>query len=376
MARSIAAAVVGCLYVAGSVWMVHSAGQAYRNGLIKPKLAASKTETSTLVLSEKRDQNAPLVAISEASSSGPPPAGLTPAQAKTGPSANTTAEQASPTRPMVELAKAPPLTPPIANQAPGRPPVVLGANANPLALNPFWNQAFLTKNWEVSALKTSDELRLGAEFHDLIVQLNLLVNQGPWLSRVEDAAEPLLKTVHRKDIHYKFFILNSDGVNAFSTPGGYIYVSRGLFDLIGEEENYALQFAVGHEIAHVDRQHAIQCLLDPDVRKLPQGTLQKLYWLILPAGYLTSEKVDQEFEADEWVANRMQQFHNTRREILIFLSKLEGYAKKHNFEDGHAKPQPDRDISMLENHYRAQTAARKRLKHLKEFMDQVAKGPK
>ena len=43
---------------------------------------------------------------------------------------------------------------------------------------------------------------------------------------------------------------------------------------------------------------------------------------------------------------------------------------------GAMQPQPGRDLSPLENHYRAQTAARKRLKHLKEFMDQAAKAPK
>ena len=51
-------------------------------------------------------------------------------------------------------------------------------------------------------------------------------------------------------------------VNAFSTPGGYIYVSRGLFDLIGEDEDYALRFAVGHEIAHVDLNQCAQRVIE------------------------------------------------------------------------------------------------------------------
>ena len=72
----------------------------------------------------------------------------------------------------------------------------------------------------------------------------------------------------------------------------------------------------------------------------------------------------------------MQQIGRTRREILVFLQKLEGYSKNHGFYDGRVKPQPGRDLSPLENHYRAQTAARTRLKHLKEFMDEAAKAPK
>jgi hypothetical protein len=114
--------------------------------------------------------------------------------------------------------------------------------------------------------------------------------------------------------------------------------------------------------------------------KMTEGTLQKLFMLILPFGYLRNDtpgkEVDQEFSADEWVANRMQRLGRTRREISVFLKKLEGYSKTHGFYDGCVKPQPGRDLSPLENHYRAQTAARTRLKHLNSFMDEAAKIPK
>ena len=72
----------------------------------------------------------------------------------------------------------------------------------------------------------------------------------------------------------------------------------------------------------------------------------------------------------------MQQLGRTRREILVFLRKLEDYSRTHDFYDGCVKPQPGQDLSPLENHYRAQTAARTRLKHLKSFMDAAAKTPK
>ena len=219
-----------------------------------------------------------------------------------------------------------------------RPPIppASAVPANPLANNSFWNQPQLTKVWDVAHLKPDDERRLRDELHELIVHFNPLVEDpSPWLSRVEDAAEPFLKSLRRKEIHYKFFILNSDVVNAFSIPGGNVYISRGLFDLIGEDEDYALQFAIGHEIAHVDLEHAIKCLRDPGVMKMTEGTLQKLFMLILPFGYLAKRyTVDQEFEADEWVANRMQRLGRTRREILVFLQKLEGYSKNHGFYDG------------------------------------------
>jgi hypothetical protein len=261
-------------------------------------------------------------------------------------------------------------------RAAGRDAAAAAAPKNPLENDPFWRQHQLMRDWKLAGLSTDDERRLGAELHDVIVQFNPLIDDASLLSRLDDAAEPFLKTLRRKEINYKFFILESDAVNAFSTPGGYVYVSRGLFDLIGEDEDDALEFAIGHEIAHVDLEHAVRCLGDPGVKKMPQGTLQKLYWLIIPFGYLASDKVDQEFEADQWVCSRMQGFGRSRRETLVFLQKLDGYARSHDFGNGRGKPQPGRDISPLENHYRAQTAAWKRLKHLKGLIDPGSKAPR
>jgi hypothetical protein len=374
MLRYVLAAVAGCLYVAGSIWVVRSEGQAYRAGLTKARLAARPIDRTAPSVADGKDKASPVVPAVErtAARSQPTSAGSGPpaiAQSRAKPPTN----PVSPAVALTEAAKPKPAHAPSADRSPGRATSVAAAPRNPLANDAFWSQAQLTREWNLAGLTADDERVLGAQLHDVIVQLNPLVDDGPWLSRVEDAAEPFLKSLRRKEITYKFFILDSDAVNAFSTPGGYVYVSRGLFDLIGEDEDDALQFAIGHEVAHVDLRHAIRCLEDPGVKKMSQGTLQKLYWLIIPFGYLVSDKVDQEFEADEWVLSRMQGFGRSRRETLVFLQKLDGYAKNHGFGNGRGKPQPGRDISPLENHYRSQTAAWKRLKHLKGRMDAGSK---
>ncbi len=229
----------------------------------------------------------------------------------------------------------------------------------------------MKKSWDIDEIMKDPqaEMNLGRELHDVIVQLNPTLEDG-LLRRVEESAEPLLKSVSRKEIRYTFTILNSSTVNAFSTPGGFVYVSRGLFDMVGEDEDYALEFVLGHEIAHVDLKHALKCLQDSGVKKVPWGTLQKLYGLIIPAAFLD----DQEFEADAWVFRRMRSLGRTNRECLAFLNKLEGYAKIHGFENGRAKPSPD--SSIVDNHLPAHTAAYKRLKRLREIRDQASAPPK
>lgn len=53
---------------------------------------------------------------------------------------------------------------------------------------------------------------------------------------------------------YRFTLLNSAVENAFSVPGGYIYVTRQLMTLMNDESQMA--FALGHEVAHVAAGHA------------------------------------------------------------------------------------------------------------------------
>ena len=375
MIRNLIAAVLVCLYVAGSIWIVRSAGQSYRASLNQTIPLAREIDRASSPPMVEKEKAVPSVAASELDEPRFKAATTKKAQVKTHP-AKRPVHHPSSTQPVTELASAKAESVPSENKK-AADRAAKAPLANPLATNEFWNQPQLTKVWDVAYLKPDDERRLRDDLHKLIVHFNPLVKDpSPWITRVEDAGDPLLKMLQRKEIKYKYFILDSDVVNAFSIPGGYVYISRGLFDLIGEDEDYALQFAIGHEMAHVDLEHAIQCLRDPGVMKMTEGTLQKLFMLILPFGYLRTNTVNQEFEADEWVANKMQRLGRTRREMLVFLQKLEGYSKKHGFYGGEVKPQIGRDLSPLENHYRAQTAARTRLKHLKAFMDQGANAPK
>src|SRR3954468_2679522 len=51
-----------------------------------------------------------------------------------------------------------------------------------------------------------------------------------------------------------FTLLNSAVENAFSVPGGYVYVTRQLMTLMDDESQLA--FALGHEVGHVAANHA------------------------------------------------------------------------------------------------------------------------
>lgn len=77
------------------------------------------------------------------------------------------------------------------------------------------------------------------------------------LSRyVSEIGNRLAIDANRKGIFYRFRVLDSPTVNAFSLPGGYIFVYKGLIDKLDNEAQLAA--VLGHEIAHVDLMHCIE----------------------------------------------------------------------------------------------------------------------
>jgi predicted Zn-dependent protease len=65
--------------------------------------------------------------------------------------------------------------------------------------------------------------------------------------------------VHKNDFDWKVTILDNDTVlNAFATPGGYVYVYTGLIKYLDSEDQLA--GVLGHEIAHADLRHSTEQL--------------------------------------------------------------------------------------------------------------------
>ncbi len=73
---------------------------------------------------------------------------------------------------------------------------------------------------------------------------------------VQQLGLSIARTTSRPDLDWRFFIVDSPEVNAFALPGGIIYVNRGLIDRATRLDELA--GALGHEIGHVVRRHAVQ----------------------------------------------------------------------------------------------------------------------
>jgi len=62
----------------------------------------------------------------------------------------------------------------------------------------------------------------------------------------------------RPALSWNFIVLDTDGVNAFAAPGGYVHITRGALALIRDEAELA--GVLGHEIIHVTEKHTIKSM--------------------------------------------------------------------------------------------------------------------
>jgi len=60
----------------------------------------------------------------------------------------------------------------------------------------------------------------------------------------------------RQDITYHFALLDSDDINAFSAPGGYIFITRGALAICEDESELAGVLA--HEVGHIAGKHVLK----------------------------------------------------------------------------------------------------------------------
>jgi predicted Zn-dependent protease len=71
----------------------------------------------------------------------------------------------------------------------------------------------------------------------------------------------------RPTLRWTFIVLDTDGVNAFAAPGGYVHITRGALALIKNEGELADVLA--HEISHVTKEHTLTAIKNSKL----EGTL-------------------------------------------------------------------------------------------------------
>jgi predicted Zn-dependent protease len=104
-------------------------------------------------------------------------------------------------------------------------------------------------------ISEKDERQIG-EQTSLSLRTRFGVVQDPKVTKyVTLVGSTLAQSSERPNLDWKFIVLDTDAVNAFATPGGFIHVTRGLLGFCKNEAELA--GVLGHEITHVTAKHTV-----------------------------------------------------------------------------------------------------------------------
>ena len=99
-----------------------------------------------------------------------------------------------------------------------------------------------------------EEIKLGGDLAGIILGVAPLLNDPAKQRYVNSLGRWLALHSDRPDLPWKFGIIDTADVNAFSMPGGYVLITRGMYERMRSESELAGVLA--HEIAHVgNRDH-------------------------------------------------------------------------------------------------------------------------
>ncbi len=163
-------------------------------------------------------------------------------------------------------------------------------------------------------------------------------------------------------VGYRFQVLDSEEPNAFAAPGGFIFVTKGLVELAGSEDELA--GALAHEIAHVNLKHGLKTIktarltsafsilageaaksyTGEQMQKLTEafeGSVDDIVKTLVVNGYSR----DKEFEADKLGAEFARRAGYDPRGLPRLLAKLEQAPKGAGLLKTH--PAPEARVARL-----------------------------
>lgn len=101
------------------------------------------------------------------------------------------------------------------------------------------------------------EVAIGSQIHpSLLAQMGGAHPDEKLQNYVNHIGQRLVKASSRSHIPYHFTVVNTAQVNAFAIPGGYVYITKGILQMMRDEAELAS--VVGHEIGHVVARHGVK----------------------------------------------------------------------------------------------------------------------
>lgn len=175
-----------------------------------------------------------------------------------------------------------------------------------------------------------------------------------YLYAIRDSILNSGNVVHKDDFPWRLRLIQDDStLNAFCTPGGYIYVYTGIIKYLDSEDQFA--GVMGHEIAHADERHSTAALtrqygLDVLFSVLlgeDQGTLAQIAQGLASLKYSRGNESESDIRSVEYLYPTAYDARGAAR----FFEKIEesGGAGGPEFLSTH--PNPDNRVEAIISHW-------------------------
>ena len=107
---------------------------------------------------------------------------------------------------------------------------------------------------DITVMGRSTEISIGEEMHDKLIAEGADYKDPELVEYVNRIGQRLVANSDRPDHKFTFTIIDSPDINAFATPGGFVYINRGLMSYLDSEAELA--GVLSHEIGHITARHS------------------------------------------------------------------------------------------------------------------------
>lgn len=119
-------------------------------------------------------------------------------------------------------------------------------------------EALLVQSLFSGRTSEQEEVRIGQQIAGNLLGVAPLVRDDRLQTYVNQVGRWVALQSDRPDLVWHFGVIESDDINAFAAPGGYIFLTKGLYRMLNNEAELA--GVLGHEIGHVMRKHHLKVL--------------------------------------------------------------------------------------------------------------------
>ena len=225
----------------------------------------------------------------------------------------------------------------------------------------------VTGKRQLSLISEEKEIAMGQSYDPQVVA-EMGIYKDPALEQfLKEKGQAMAAISERPNLPWTFRLVDSDVVNAFAVPGGFVYFTRGIMAHFNNEAQFA--GVLGHEIGHVTARHTVAqqskqqifggaamlgMILSPELASQGESLMQGMQLLFLKYGR------DAESQSDQLGVKYSTEIGYDSKEMAGFfntLDKLSGGAENRapNFLSTHPDPL-NREAAVLELTQAAQAA--------------------